>query len=141
VLLSKINEFLSRDESWEKIENIFDSIIDFSSRELEKVTTSKEFSAFVKTKIPDLLEKFDVESLIVERAQKFDTEQVEDVILRVTGEQLSYIEILGGIIGAVAGIAIFDLEMFSLVFASISLIVLFDFAVTRMRKKKTPSIS
>ena len=140
-LLSKINEFLSRDESWEKIESIFDSIIDFSSRELEKVTTSKEFSEFVKTKIPDLLEKFDVESLIVERAQKFDTEQVEDVILRVTGDQLSYIEILGGIIGAVAGIAIFDLEIFSLVFASISLIVLFDFVVTRMRKMKTTTPS
>ncbi|MDX1762338.1 MAG: DUF445 family protein [Christiangramia sp.] len=136
-LLTRINDFLSRDESWEKIENIFDSIIDFSSRELEKITSSKEFSEFVKTKIPDLLEKFDVESLVVERAQKFDTEQVEEVILRVSGDQLSYIEILGGIIGAVAGIAIFDLEIFSLVFASVALVVFFDFTLTRLRKKKT----
>jgi uncharacterized membrane protein YheB (UPF0754 family) len=135
-LLTRINDFLSRDESWEKIENIFDSIIDFSSRELEKITSSKEFSEFVKTKIPDLLEKFDVESLVVERAQKFDTEQVEEVVLRVSGDQLSYIEILGGIIGAVAGIAIFDLEIFSLVFASVALVVFFDFTLTRLRKKK-----
>jgi len=136
-LLTRINDFLSRDESWEKIENIFDSIIDFSSRELEKVTSSREFSEFVKTKIPDLLEKFDVESLVVERAQKFDTEQVEEVILRVSGDQLRYIEILGGIIGAVAGIAIFDLELFSLIFAFIALIVLFDLTLTRLRRKKT----
>ena len=135
-LLTRINDFLSKDESWEKIENIFDSIIDFSSRELEKVIISREFSEFVKTKIPDLLEKFDVESLVVERAQKFDTEQVEEVILRVSGDQLCYIEILGGIIGAVAGIAIFDLEVFSLIFASVALIVFFDFTLTRLSKKK-----
>ncbi len=136
-LLTRINDFLSKDEAWEKIENIFDTIIDFSSRELEKIIASREFLEFIKTKIPDLLEKFDVESLVVERAQKFDTEQVEEVILRVSGDQLCYIEILGGIIGAVAGIAIFDLEIFSLVFASVALIVFFDFTLTRLRRKKT----
>jgi len=34
-LLTRINDFLSKDEAWVKIENIFDTIIDFSSRELE----------------------------------------------------------------------------------------------------------
>ena len=58
-------------------------------------------------------------------------------MLRVSGDQLGYIEILGGIIGAVAGIAIFDLEIFSLVFASIALIVFFDFTLTRIKKKKS----
>ena len=136
-ILTRINDFLSRDESWDKIENILDSIINFSSKELEKITASQEFSQFVKNTIPDLLEKFDVESLIVERAQKFDTEQIEEVILHVTGDQLSYIEILGGILGGLAGIAIFDLKVFSLAFTGISLILLFDFLITRMKKKRT----
>ena len=135
-ILNKINDFLSRDESWDKIENILDSIIDFSSKELEKITTSKEFSEFAKNKIPDFLEKFDVESLIAEKAQKFDTDQIEEVVLHITGDQLSYIEILGGILGGLAGIAIFDLKLFAFVLSGITLIMLFDSLITRVMRKK-----
>ena len=135
-ILNKINDFLSRDESWDKIENILDSIIDFSSKELEKITTSKEFSEFAKNKIPDFLEKFDVESLIAEKAQKFDTDQIEEVVLHITGDQLSYIEILGGILGGLAGIAIFDLKLFAFVLSGITLIMFFDSLITRVMRKK-----
>ncbi len=51
-ILDKINAFLSKDESWSRIENVLDSIIDFSSRELEKVIASREFSEFIKNKDP-----------------------------------------------------------------------------------------
>ena len=135
-VLNKINDFLSRDESWDKIENILDSIIDFSSKELEQITASKEFSEFAKNKIPDFLEKFDVESLIAEKAQKFDTDQIEEVVLHITGDQLSYIEILGGILGGLAGIAIFDLKLFAFILSGITLIMLFDSLITRVMRKK-----
>jgi uncharacterized membrane protein YheB (UPF0754 family) len=56
--------------------------------------------------IPELLERFDIESLITERAQNFRTSELEDVIMSVTGKHLSHIEVLGGIIGGFAGFAL-----------------------------------
>ena len=135
-VLKKINDFLSKDTSWNKIEVILDSIINIATKELEKLISSNEFTVFVKKLIPDLLDKFDVESLIAEKARQFETDQLEEVIVKVTGEHLSHIEILGGILGGIVGIAVFDLKLFAFVLSGIALIMLFDSLITWVMRKK-----
>jgi uncharacterized membrane protein YheB (UPF0754 family) len=105
-LLNKIKGFLNKKESWDTIEHYCDALITFTAKELELFIASKECSRLLNQIIPELLERFDIESLITERAQKFETSELEDVIMNVTGKHLSHIEVLGGIIGGFAGFAL-----------------------------------
>jgi uncharacterized membrane protein YheB (UPF0754 family) len=105
-LLNKIKEFLNKKESWDTIEHYFDALLAFTSKELELFIASKKCSLLLNQMIPELLERFDIESLITERARRFKTSELEDVIIRVTGKHLSHIEVLGGIIGGFAGSAL-----------------------------------
>jgi len=105
-LLKKIKEFLSKKESWDTIEQYCDALITFTAKELELFIASKECSRLLNQIIPELLERFDIESLITERARQFKTSELEDVIMKVTGKHLSHIEVLGGIIGGFAGFAL-----------------------------------
>ena len=105
-LVNKIKGFLNKKESWDAIEQYCDALITFTSKELERFTSSKQCSLLLNQMIPELLERFNIESLITERARNFRTSELEDVIMSVTGKHLSHIEVLGGIIGGFAGFAL-----------------------------------
>jgi len=50
-----------------------------------------------------LSEKVDVRELVEERINSFDIEKLEQVVLEIASRELRWIEILGGIIGALVG--------------------------------------
>ena len=51
-------------------------------------------------------EKINFKEIMLEKMENFSLKEIEDIILRVSKEELKHIEIIGGILGAV--IAIFQ---------------------------------
>jgi uncharacterized membrane protein YheB (UPF0754 family) len=59
--------------------------------------------ALTARKLPEILKSFEIEELIVERINELDVEEVEDLLLSVISRHLAWINLFGGILGALIG--------------------------------------
>jgi uncharacterized membrane protein YheB (UPF0754 family) len=64
---------------------------------------SERLFALIARKLPEILKSFEVEDLIVERINELDVEEVEDLLLSVISRHLAWINLFGGILGALIG--------------------------------------
>ena len=61
--------------------------------------------AIVGRKLPDLVRSFDVRSLVVDKINNLDVEDVERLLLQVIARHLRWINVFGGILGAIIGLS------------------------------------
>ena len=66
----------------------------------------------IDTKIPEILNSINVEELVVNKIDSLDIRQMERLIIEVVSKQLQWINIFGGILGAIIGMSQVLLRLF-----------------------------
>jgi len=70
------------------------------------------------------VEQLDVYTMVLEKLQKYDERELEDLLWRTTNEQLNYIKYLGSVLGCLGGLVIWQPVFALLVFALTAALVL-----------------
>ena len=69
---------------------------------------TREIVNFVDNSMGEMIEasvqKIDISNMVEEKISGFDMAEIERLTLEISGRELKYIELLGGILGAVIGI-------------------------------------
>jgi uncharacterized membrane protein YheB (UPF0754 family) len=69
---------------------------------------NKEITDFVDNSMGDMIEdsirKIDISNMVEEQINSFELEEIERLILEISGRELKYIELLGGVLGAAIGL-------------------------------------
>ncbi|MDP7420527.1 MAG: DUF445 family protein [bacterium] len=108
--------------------------LDLAGNELNKFMQSKSFNEFIERVLSHVLEEFDIASLVTERIKSYDTDKLETMLLDLAGKHLVSIEVIGGLLGAFTGIAIFNCRLFLLLFSCLLLLGGVEYALTRIRE-------
>jgi hypothetical protein len=66
---------------------------------------SERLLAILEERVPALIEGFDLRQLVVDKVNGLDVAQVEKLLLGVIAKQLKWINVFGGILGALIGLA------------------------------------
>lgn len=104
----KVMEFLRSETFWNWLERQLDSAIaalkDLASRKVR----SQEFRKTARDFLLEHVDKIDIEAIVRRKVDEFDLRELEELINRVSGENLCGIELFGGILGMVAGLVLID---------------------------------
>ena len=60
--------------------------------------------------IAEMEERLDIRELIAAKINAFDLDRLEEIVLRIASTELRFIEVLGGVVGAVVGVAMAGLQ-------------------------------
>lgn len=95
-----------RIEMWQKLP-FWDSFRDKIALPL-KAFLSKEIAKIIKNFQNELVVRFrknlDLHKLVYDRIDRFDLQQLEDVVLKIASRELRHIELLGGLLGFIIGL-------------------------------------
>ena len=137
--VSKIEEYLKRDDSWEAINKLLVKVIHMIEGKMNEFVSSGRFTDLLEKYMPVVLRKLNIGNMISDQVKKFDTTRLEEMIIEASGEHLGAIEILGGFLGGFTGIALFNPELFVELFGFLVLGLSIEFIATRIiRKRGTP---
>ena len=94
------------------LEHLLSRVIDWLTTELDRYIHSERFNQDMERGLNRLLVHFNVQTLISQKVSQLDTDNLERLVLSATREHLTAIEVLGGVLGAFAGIALFSIPAF-----------------------------
>jgi len=135
-LLLETESFLRKKESWKQIERYLKNGLNFLEKTLEDVIADERFNDFVTRSMPKILEKIQIATIVTEKVKAYDTDNLEKMVLDASGEHLSAIEVLGGVLGGFAGIALFDPMLFLYILVPLLGLGLVETLWTRHHRKK-----
>lgn len=141
LIIHKLRHYLEQRKTWEKLESQLYKILDFIEIEFNRIINSNRFHQSLRQFMPGILEKLDIPNLITQKVESYDTDQLEKLILDATGEHLGAIEVLGGILGGLTGIAIFNPQLFLLVLGGIALVFLIEKAIDSAKEMRIKVVS
>lgn len=102
-----IEESLGRiPESVETGLDRFDLFLDDLPDTLE--TNSEKIEQIVTSLLYKLVNQLDVQALVEDNLRQYDEQKISEIILKATNEQLRYIQYLGGILGIIGGLVIWE---------------------------------
>ena len=110
--------------------------LDFAGNELNRFVQSTTFNTFLERVISGVLEEFDISSLVTEKVKSYNPDKLENMLLDLAGQHLIAIEVIGGLLGAFTGIAIFNCRFFLLLFSCLLVLGALEYFLTRAREKK-----
>ncbi len=134
-ILHEINRYLEKESSWKKIEELLKRVLTFGQQSLDEFVGSDRFDAFLTKSMPAVLEKIKISQIVTDKVKAFDTGELEKMVKDASGEHLAAIEVLGGILGGFAGIALFDPLLFLIMLCPIAGIGFIEWFLTRRKKK------
>jgi len=114
-LIDKIRKSLQQETTRNKIEYYITKILDFIEIELQKLVYSDKIEQILEDIIPRILKELNISALVEDKVRKFNTNELEGMVLSATGKHIDLIKIWGGLIGAIAGVAIFDIKVFLII--------------------------
>ena len=120
LLIQRLEAWLRSAAAWQSIDSLLTRIIDALEIELDQYLHNDKFRLNLEQWIPQLLEQFNIGQFISQKVKTLDTGRLEKLVLSAAGEHLAAIEVLGGVLGGFAGIALFSLPAF---FALLSLLL------------------
>ncbi len=135
-VLHEINKYLEKESSWKKIESLLKRFLVFGRQSLEEFVESDRFDTFLTRSMPAVLERIRISQLVTDKVKAFDTAELEKMVKDASGEHLAAIEVLGGILGGFAGIALFDPLLFLMILCPVFGLGLLEYLLTRYRKKE-----
>lgn len=84
----------------------FDLFLDNLPEKLE--ANSEQIEEFVTSMLYKLINQLDVHALVEDNLREYDEQRISDIIRKATNEQLRYIQYLGGILGIIGGLVIWE---------------------------------
>ncbi len=107
------------EDAVEKLPSSIDSFLNQMDHLLDAVPAkieaqSKDIEEAASTMITTFVDNIDLYSMIESNMQRYDDRKLEELLKRATNEQLNYIKYLGGILGCIGGLVIWQ-PMLSLV--------------------------
>jgi uncharacterized membrane-anchored protein YjiN (DUF445 family) len=93
-----------------------------------------EIEKYLIKTVNDLLNSIDISSIVRENLHNYDEGRLETLIKETTNEQLSYIKYLGGVLGVLGGLFIWNaLIAFVLIGSTTGILLAADLAITRFK--------
>jgi uncharacterized membrane protein YheB (UPF0754 family) len=89
--------------------------IDENKKDKLDVYLASHFSRLLKSRLPYLVESFNIRQLVVEKINELDVAQVESLLLMVIAKHLKWINIFGALLGGVIGFSQVLLRIFRIV--------------------------
>jgi len=122
-LRQRIDTWLSGPEAWIEIDRYAQDILKTIPPWLQQFLQRPENIQKIQDIIPEIIERLNIRKIVADNIEGQRTQDFESMILRVVGENLAAIEVLGGLIGMLAGLALHK-PVFLLVlpFATLTLI-------------------
>ncbi|MCS6984487.1 MAG: DUF445 domain-containing protein [Leptospiraceae bacterium] len=99
-----LQDYLRDENNWNKVEDLLIKFLQAVKKKIEEFMTTEEGRAFLKDKISMVVRKIRVSELIEKQVMKLDTDELEQMILSNTGGNLVVIQLLGGVLGLIAGL-------------------------------------
>jgi len=134
-LMTGIENFLKKETSWKQIEVWLKKFLGYVGESLENMIENEKFDRLLDRSMPKILERINISSIVTEKVKAFDTSKLEKMVLDASGEHLSAIEVLGGILGGFAGIALFDPLLFLYILGPLILLGFTEYFWTKKQKK------
>lgn len=134
------NDFQRRiEEAVEQLPSSVDSFLDEMDHLLDTVpekieARSQDIEDAASTMITTFVDNIDLYGMIESNMQRYDDRKLEELLKRATNEQLNYIKYLGGILGCIGGLVIWQ-PVLSLVSLSVLGIVLYSIDEFLYRKR------
>ncbi|NQU64316.1 MAG: DUF445 family protein [SAR324 cluster bacterium] len=135
-MLLETESFLKKSASWKKIELYLKKGLNFLEKTLEELIADERFDSFLTRSMPKILEKIKIAGIVTEKVKAYDTDKLEKMVLDASGEHLSAIEVLGGVLGGFAGIALFDPLLFLYILGPILGLGFIEYLLTKRQRKK-----
>jgi uncharacterized membrane protein YheB (UPF0754 family) len=105
-LRQRIDTWLSGPEAWIEIDRYAQGILKTVPPWLQQFLQRPENIKKIQDIIPEIIERLNIRKIVADNIEGQRTEDFESMILRVAGENLAAIEVLGGLIGMLAGLAL-----------------------------------
>lgn len=110
-----------------------DQLLDRVPEKIE--ARSEEIEAWVTKIVLGFVEKLDVYDMIISNMERYDEQQLENLLKNTSNEQLNYIKYLGGVLGVLGGLFIWRPLASLIVFGSLGLL-LYGFDELLYRRKR-----
>lgn len=130
--IERLQFYLDDEENWKEIDNYFFRMIEWVKNRLMEFMKSPDGKEYLKLNIGKIIHQINVTRLVEQQVMKLDTDDLEKMILDNTGGNLVVIQVLGGVLGMIAGLIQVNV-LFSAPVAVLSLIV---YIAHRMNAKK-----
>jgi uncharacterized membrane protein YheB (UPF0754 family) len=105
-LRQRIDTWLSGPEAWIEIDRYAQGILKTVPPWLQQFLQRPENIKKIQDIIPEIIERLNIRKIVADNIEGQRTEDFESMILRIAGENLAAIEVLGGLIGMLAGLAL-----------------------------------
>jgi len=103
LLLEQSRKLLSSETFWKWIEAQLNRMIPLLSSKLRKFVQSESMKKRVEKYLPEVSKSLKISEIVEGEVGKFTTDDLENMISNVSGDNLAGIEVFGGILGLVAG--------------------------------------
>jgi uncharacterized membrane protein YheB (UPF0754 family) len=111
-LIRHTEVYLRQESAWETLGTLFEKAAAFLHQEMDDWIRSTAFRSHLEKALGWTLKQVDVSVMVKEKIRAFNLLELERLILSVSGEELGTIEVLGGVLGAITGLALFNLKWF-----------------------------
>jgi uncharacterized membrane protein YheB (UPF0754 family) len=110
-LREKIDSFLENDSSWDIIDRYLVAVMKTLPSWLRSYLHRPENIEKIREVIPYIIKKLNIRQIVAENIEGQDTDEFEQMIMKVSGEHFAAIEVLGGVLGMLAGLTIKGLQL------------------------------
>ena len=82
-----------------------------------------------------IIKKLNIKDIVANNIEQQDTEQFENMIMKVAGDNLAAIEVLGGLLGMLAGVAIKMPSFLIFLPVGIAVLISIDILLTKTKER------
>ncbi len=134
-LIKWIQKWLSSPSAWQTIDRLLNKGVDIATTELENYIHSNRFNKDMDNGLSRILKHFNIQQFITQKVSQLDSHKLESLVLSATKEHLSAIEVFGGVLGGVAGIALFSIPIFMSLLGISGLLLLVESSLSNKELK------
>lgn len=133
--VSKVRTFLASDALWKWIMAQIDAqVLHLAAMARERIN-SPGFRSAAAGFARRAASGFDVQGIVREKIDRLDLEELENLVLDVSGENLAAIELFGALLGAMAGLVLIDIRFLPVLPVLVILFLSLEKLLTRITQK------
>ena len=101
--INQLDAYLNDPANWSQIEDGLISSLQWLKNRFVHMLDSPTGQAYLRAGIERAVQRLNVTELVEQQVMRLDTDQLEDMVLDNTGGNLTVIQLLGGMLGLIAG--------------------------------------